>query len=181
MNNSPIQFNTLIRDHPQLTEKSLIDFINGLEVIDDHIRVRETVNKQFISRVWGDLNGENVLRQQTIDQHVTESLKTVSTWLQCLQQQQIQSDLAIAKIGHKLLETRQGIMVLLEKHNNLQYQVNEILISMDSITECVQTVIETAMGILGIIDTQPSEFLHVQSFPAEKQRDVILASAAIPL
>jgi virulence-associated protein VapD len=135
MNNAPIQFNTLTRDHPQLTEKSLIDFVNGLEVIDDHIRLRETSNNKFISRVWGDLNGENALRQQTIDQHVTESLKTVSTWLQCLQQQQIQSDLAIAKIGEKLLETRQGIMVLLEKHNNLQYQVDEILISMDSIKE----------------------------------------------
>jgi len=32
MNNAPIPFKTLTRGHPQLTEKALIDFINGLEV-----------------------------------------------------------------------------------------------------------------------------------------------------
>lgn len=131
MNNPPISFDTLTRDHPQLADKALVDFINGLEVIDDHIRVREQKNSQFFSRIWGDLNGESALRQQTIDQHVTESLKTVSTWLQCLQSQQIQSDLGIAKVAEKLLETRKGVMLLLDKHNGLQQQVNNILISMD--------------------------------------------------
>lgn len=135
MNNSPIKFETLTRDHPQLTEKALVDFVNGLEVIDDHIRVREITNNKFASRLWGDLNGENALRQQTIDQHVTESLKTVSTWLQCLQHQQIQSDLAIIKIGTKLVETRQGVMILLEKHNALHIEVNQLLVSMDNMEE----------------------------------------------
>lgn len=135
MRNSPIQFDTLMLEHPQLSEKSLVDFVNGLEVIDDHIRVREQVNNRFISRMWGDLNGESALRQHTIDQHVTESLKTVSTWLQCLQDQQIQSDLAIAKVGSKLLETRQGVMVLLEKHNALRHEVEKLLVSMDDMNE----------------------------------------------
>lgn len=135
MNNQPIQFNSLTRDHPQLTEKALVDFVNGLEVIDDHIRVREKNNNSFVSRLWGDLNGENALRQNTIDQHVTESLKTVSTWLQCLQHQQIQSDLAITKIGTKLLETRRGVMILLDKHNALRHEVEKLLISMDNMNE----------------------------------------------
>jgi NTE family protein len=56
-----------------------------------------------------------------------------------------------------------------------------LYVSIFESAECTQTVIKTAIGVLGIIDTQPSEFRHVQSFPAEKQRDVILASAAIPL
>lgn len=132
MNNSPIEFNTLTRDHPQLAEKSLVDFINGLEVMGDHIRVREQTNSSFVSRLWGDLNGTSALRQNTIDQHVTESLKTVSTWLQCLQHQQIESDLAIAKIGNKLLETRQGVMMLLEKHNALHHEVEKLFVSMDN-------------------------------------------------
>jgi hypothetical protein len=135
MNNNLIQFNTITRDHPQLSEKSLVDFVNGLEVLDDHIRVREKTNSTFVSRLWGDLNGENALRQNTIDQHVTESLKTVSTWLQCLQHQQIQSDLAITKIGTKLLETRRGVMILLEKHNALHHEVEKLLISMDNMNE----------------------------------------------
>lgn len=47
--------------------------------------------------------------------------------------------------------------------------------------DSVETLIETAMGVLGIKDTNPSEFRHVQSFPAEQQRDVVLASASLPL
>ena len=135
MNNSLIKFDTLACEHPQLTEKALIDFVNGLEVIDDHIRIREQTNSQFISRMWNNLNGESALRQQTIDQHVTESLKSVSLWLQCLQCQQIQSDLAIAKISNKLLETRQGVMLLLNKQNALQHEVEKLLLAMDGMNE----------------------------------------------
>lgn len=45
----------------------------------------------------------------------------------------------------------------------------------------LETLIDTAMGAMGIRDTNPSEFRHVQSFPAEQQRDVVLASASLPL
>jgi len=131
MNNSPILFDSLTRDHPQLTEKALIDFINGLEVIDDHIRVREQSNNQFFTRLWGHVTGESALRQQAIDQNVTESLKTVSTWLQTLQHQQIQSDLALATVATKLSETRHGVMRLQEKHNALRQDVEKLLFRMD--------------------------------------------------
>jgi NTE family protein len=47
--------------------------------------------------------------------------------------------------------------------------------------DSVETLIDTAMGALGIVDTNPSEFRHVQSFPAEQQQDIVLASASLPL
>jgi len=131
MNNSPILFDSLTRDHPQLTEKTLIDFVNGLEVIDDHIRIREQTDNQFITRLWGQFTGESALRQQAIDQNVTSSLKTVSTWLQTLQHQQIQSDLALATVANKLSETRCGVMLLQEKHNALRQDVEKLLFAMD--------------------------------------------------
>jgi hypothetical protein len=131
MNNSPIQFATLNREHPQLTDKALIDFSNGLEVIGDHIRVRERNNSSFWARLLSQANGKSALRQQAIDQNITESLKTVSTWLQYLQNQQIQSDLAIAKVANKLSETRQGVMLLSNKHNALQQEVAQLLLAMD--------------------------------------------------
>ena len=56
-----------------------------------------------------------------------------------------------------------------------------LYVSIFESADSVQTVIDTAMGALGIVDTKASEFLHVQSFPAEKQQDVILASASLPL
>lgn len=131
MNQDVIKTETLISEHPQLAEKALVDFINGLEVTADHIRVQKNVNSDFFTRTWSSLNGESALRQNTINQHVTESLNTVSLWLQNLQGQQIQSDLAIAKVGDKLLETRKGLMMLLNKHQALSHEVNGILVEMD--------------------------------------------------
>lgn len=131
MNQTVITTETLISEHPQLTEKALVDFINGLEVIDDHIRVQTKVNSDFFSRTLSGLNGESALRQNTINQHVTESLNTVSIWLQNLQGQQIQSDLAIAKVGGKLLETRENLKRLAHKHQALSHEVNGILIKID--------------------------------------------------
>lgn len=39
---------------------------------------------------------------------------------------------------------------------------------------------KTFAAALGISETKASEFFHVQSFPIEKQQDVIMASAALP-
>ena len=133
MNQDVISTETLINEHPQLSEKALVDFINGLEVTDDHIRIQTKVNSDFFTRTWSCLNGESALRQNTINQHVNESLNTVSIWLQNLQGQQIQSDLAIAKVSDKLLETRKGLMVLLNRHQSLNNKVESILVEIDEI------------------------------------------------
>jgi NTE family protein len=47
--------------------------------------------------------------------------------------------------------------------------------------EIMVTVAQAGLGILGLRDTKPSEFFHVQAFPAGQQRDVILASASLPI
>jgi len=44
MNHSKMTIEELATAHPQFTEKALIDFVNGIEVVDDHIRFRETQN-----------------------------------------------------------------------------------------------------------------------------------------
>jgi len=131
MNQDLISTRTLISEHPQLIEKALVDFVNGLEVTADHIRVQTKVNSDFFARAWCGLNGEIALRQNTINQHVTESLKTVSKWLENLQGQQIHSDLAIAKVSNKLVETRKNLIILLEHHQALKHEVNGIMVQID--------------------------------------------------
>lgn len=133
MKHSNISFSQLTKEHPQLSEKALIDFVNGIEVIDDHIRFRETINQNFSSRLWNDLTGQSHLRQQTIDQHISGSLNAISNWLQFLQHTQIESDLAITKVAEKLAETRAGVMRLNAKHNELAQQVNSLLTEFESL------------------------------------------------
>lgn len=43
-----------------------------------------------------------------------------------------------------------------------------------------EDLLNTVSAAIGIRNTKNSEFFHVQSFPMEKQQDVILASAALP-
>ena len=142
MNHSKITVKELATAHPQLTEKALIDFVNGIEVIDDHIRFRETINQNFGSRLWNDLTGQSHLRQQTIDQHVSGSLNAISNWLQFLQHTQIESDLAITKVTKKLAETRSGVMRLNAKHNELAQQVNALMSEFDRLDSQYSTLAE---------------------------------------
>lgn len=135
MSSPLISTQTLIANHPQLSEKVLIDFVNGIEVIDDHIRVRELNNQSFAGRLWADLTGQSHLRQHTIDQHINHSLNAVSDWLQFLQHTQIQSDLAITQVSDKLAETRAGVMRLNAKHNELAQQVKQLLVEFERLDD----------------------------------------------
>lgn len=126
-----IQLDVLIDEHPQLKEKAIIDFINGIEVNNDHIHVAEKNNEKFFGRIWSELTGETQSRQNTIDQHTNEALTSVSKWLQCLQYHHVQSDLAIAKVADKLVETRAGVMCLQAKHQQLAQQVEVLILDFD--------------------------------------------------
>lgn len=56
-----------------------------------------------------------------------------------------------------------------------------LFVSIFESRDILETVMEAAIGILGLVDTKPSEFIHVQAFPDDQQRDVILASASLPM
>lgn len=45
----------------------------------------------------------------------------------------------------------------------------------------LENLLECGLAELGLRDTPPSEFLHVQALPAHERREAVLASAALPL
>ena len=100
-----------IAHYPQLSEKALIDFVNGLEVTADHLRVREK-SDGLGSRIWGSITGNTAHRQQEVDKTFQSQLATSLTWLQGLDARQAESDLAMTVIADKLTETRAGVMKL---------------------------------------------------------------------
>jgi hypothetical protein len=99
----------LLQRHPQLTDKALIDWINGLEVVDDHLRVRSK-EKSFLGRVFDLATGATECRQQHIDQNLHAGLSVALSGLQDLQHHAARSDLAVEIITDKLTETRAGVM-----------------------------------------------------------------------
>jgi len=118
--------NTLYDEIPQLKEKVMIDFINGIEVNDDLIRLRKDVNSGVKSRIWQDMTGETHDRQQQIDQNFQAGLYATSKWLQVIESNQIKSDLVIERVCFKLAETRQGVMKLKSAHLELKGQVESL-------------------------------------------------------
>lgn len=101
----------LLQRHPQLSDKALIDWINGLEVVGDHLRVRSQ-EKNLLGRVFDFATGATERRQQHIDQDLHAGLSSAFRGLQDLQHHAARSDLAVEFITNKLTETRAGVMRL---------------------------------------------------------------------
>ncbi|MBW4503851.1 MAG: YjcZ-like family protein [Scytonema hyalinum WJT4-NPBG1] len=130
--------NELRRLHPQLTEKAIVDYVNGLEVLRDHLRFGDQTNNEFLTRIWDSITGRIAQRRQIIDGNITNSLETVSVWLQDIQLHQGESDIAVAQLAGKLKETRTGVMRLQEGHNELAEDVQAIAQDVDRLQIQVQ-------------------------------------------
>lgn len=116
----------LVEEIPVLQDKMIVDLVNGIEVTQDHIRVREERSKKIWSRIADSITGKSAARQQKIDQNLNEGLKTTMVWLENLQASQIQTDRALNYVTHKLAETRSGIVKLVDKHLELKSEVQQL-------------------------------------------------------
>ena len=107
-------------DFPQLREKTVLDVVNGLEVLRDRLRWRDEDPSSFVSRAWGGLTGGTARNQHALDRGVQGVLKGVNEWLNAIQEASVQSDIAIERVTERLLETRRFVMRLACRHNALQ-------------------------------------------------------------
>jgi hypothetical protein len=103
--------------YPQLADKAVVDFVNGLEVLDDHIRFRRDASDGFAGRIWGLLTGEPDRRQFAMDEQITTALYSVKDLLRHHGGRLARSDLVLHSLGQnmttlteKLVETRDGLM-----------------------------------------------------------------------
>ncbi|HJQ25054.1 MAG TPA: diguanylate cyclase regulator RdcB family protein [Blastocatellia bacterium] len=110
--------------HPQLTEKALIDLVNGLEVVGDHLRCRNA-SQPMIGRIWRALTGKTLREQYIIDINLKIGMDAVTAWLKDIQAFQAKSDLALAMVSDKLLETR----------TELGSQLVEVAAAIDQVVE----------------------------------------------
>lgn len=148
--NYPIK--KLSNNHPQIKEKAIFDYVNGLEILGDQLRVRKKINNSFFQRTWNLITGQAAQRQQLIDLNVTTSLNSFSICLQDLQLSQAESDLTIAHLADKLFETREGIMLLKEKQQDLLKNVFEFQSKVNYQLEGLKSkVLHTEKGLLGYV------------------------------
>ncbi|NES81656.1 MAG: hypothetical protein F6K10_09765 [Moorea sp. SIO2B7] len=102
------------QNHPQLSEKAIVDYINGLEVINDQINVNGKIinSESFLNKILDSITGKRQQLQQLIDKNIATSLEVISVWLQEIDCYRIDNDIVITGLVNKLCETRNAVMRL---------------------------------------------------------------------
>jgi len=120
LSNSGIELTEeLLKEAPaHLTDKMIVDLVNGIEVIDDQIKVSKSRTSKF-ERFRDSFSGRSKHRQDLINDNLAKCMDNTRVWLQNHDYEIASINLAITKIADKLLETRSGVMKLNNKHNDL--------------------------------------------------------------
>ena len=119
--------------HPHLTDKMVVDLINGIEVIKDHNKVAQAESSSRLKRFLGGISGSTQRRQVNINKNVAESLRATSHWLQKHESDFLIVNSSLSVISEKLLETRQGVMRLDQKLNK----------NLDEVRDCIEELEST--------------------------------------
>ena len=128
---------------PMLADKFVVDFVNGIHVTNDHIRVQKQ-RTGFFSRLADSVTGSSAARQAEINANLANGVESSLKWLGELSESLAQSNYAIvcvnnrlndlkhdvAKIAHYSADTRQLLNALsvkmAERCDRLEYEVARI-------------------------------------------------------
>ena len=124
--------------HPQLTEKAIIDLINGLEVVGDHLRCQST--QPLVERIWHALTGRASREQYLIDINLKTGQEAITAWVQDIQAFQAKSDLALAVVTEKLTETRTALGRQAARQSGLEKALIQMQQHLDGLTQRVEEI-----------------------------------------
>ena len=128
---------------PMLADKFVVDFVNGIHVANDHIRVQKQ-RTGFFSRLADSVTGSSAARQAEINANLANGVESSLKWLGELSESLAQSNYAIvcvnnrlndlkhdvAKIAHYSADTRQLLNALsvkmAERCDRLEHEVARI-------------------------------------------------------
>ena len=130
-----VWFSTQRRYHPQLTEKAIIDLVNGLEVVGDHLRCRST--RPLVERIWRTLTGRASREQYLIDINLKTAQEAITAWVQAIQAFQTKSDLALTVVTKKLIETRTALNRQAVRQSGIEKTLCQIQEHLDGLTQRV--------------------------------------------
>ncbi len=121
--------------HPQLTEKAIIDLVNGLEVVGDHLRCRST--RPLVERIWRTLTGRTSREQYLIDINLKTGQEAIAAWVQDIQAFQTKSDLALNVVVKKLTEARTSLGRQAARQSELETALSQIQQRLDGLKQRV--------------------------------------------
>ncbi|WP_179218648.1 diguanylate cyclase regulator RdcB family protein [Saccharibacillus sp. O23] len=152
----------LMSEIPVLADKQLIDLVNGLEVAQDHIRFRKKRNENWAHRMWDTLIGDSARRQDAIDLNLVEGMKSINAWLEYLQKEKINTDRAIHYVANKLVETRQGVTKLIDRHVELKREVMVVEDRLEKLEKMLDQQVDALNERIDHIGSRQSAFIQLE-------------------
>ncbi|GGK02538.1 hypothetical protein [Pseudomonas matsuisoli] len=99
----------LVEAYPHLEEKAIVDFINGLSVMSDHLSEKRKVAQNGLSaRILDRLTGQSTQRQELIDSSVETSLNFIKDYVVTNEQRLTKNEYFLRQVmsGVGLLSTK---------------------------------------------------------------------------
>ncbi len=90
---------------PSLTEKFVVDFANGLEVVNDHLRVKKD-RVGFSSRLYDHFTGAAHRRDLEIERTLAQGVNASLEWLTDLTAEHARTNLALVRVSDRLCRLR---------------------------------------------------------------------------
>ncbi|ELV08894.1 Hypothetical protein F387_00287 [Wohlfahrtiimonas chitiniclastica SH04] len=124
---------------PYLADKAILDFVNGLDVVKDHVAEMQS-RSSLGNRLLDSLSGKTHMRQVAINQNIQSGLQGCLSWLNELNEKVVEHAYAI-----------QNIKNVLEKHADildaLVDNVLEIKTSLQSLNDRIEILEHKLNGI----------------------------------
>lgn len=93
---------------PMLTDKFVVDLVNGIHVVNDHVHEQKQRTGIF-SRLLDSYTGSSATRQADINANIAKSLESSLEWLTELSESLAQSNYAIARVNDRLNDLKHDI------------------------------------------------------------------------
>lgn len=124
----------LVEDFPHVEEKAIVNFINGFEVISDHLREKgKIIEKGYAARFVDGLTGSAAKRQERIDSGIEGSLSFLKDYV-------VANEKRLARNENFLSDVMEGVSLISGKLHGVSEDVGEIRISLDQLTETVKNM-----------------------------------------
>ena len=101
-NESVAAYQKLLRRHPHLPTKVLVDLVNGFDVTRDHLRVAEQTDANFLKRLLAGITGETQARMTRVSAMLVEGLEVTTEWLKDIEIGIEENDLAVGIVARYL-------------------------------------------------------------------------------
>lgn len=119
------EFDDLQRNHPYITEKLILDAINGINVVARDLNDTSKGQEKGLRRIWDSVSGTSKQRQNCINVNHIEVMEAVTIWFRDIDKHLSRIDERIAYVADELFRTQDEILKFYKQHDDLKTRFEE--------------------------------------------------------